>query len=163
MLLNIELHLGTAVNKSSVIHKHIRRKQCLSMHLFFFNSMSMLQWKLIVASFSKIENSNPCNTVYTFTYWWWTITYLLLRFHVFCFILQKFVQWWEKFSFYRIICFLTIKHRKSFCTNHIMQSIKNLFRGKRVHQGSINNNSVCYKSAAVYKFLYQMLISADVY
>ena len=39
-----------------------------------------------------------------------------------------------------------------------MQSIKNFFRDKRVHQGSINNNSVCYKSAAVYKFLYQMLI-----
>ena len=41
-----------------------------------------------------------------------------------------------------------------------MQSINNFFRDKRVHQGSINNNSVCYMSAAVYKFLYQMLISA---
>jgi len=44
-----------------------------------------------------------------------------------------------------------------------MQSIKNFFRDKRVHQGSINNNSVCYMSAAVYKFLYQMLISAILY
>ena len=119
------------------------------MHLFLFNRMPIIR-----------NNTYIC---YTFTYWWWTITYLLLRFHVFCFILQKFVQWWEKFSFYRIISFLTIKHRKSFCTTHIMQSINNFFRDKRVHQGSINNNSVCYKSAAVYKFLYQMLISAILY
>ena len=41
-----------------------------------------------------------------------------------------------------------------------MQSINNFFGDKRVHQGSINNNSVCYMPAAVYNFLYQMLISA---